>query len=274
MTTEPSSSTPDYTMGYGQEIIDSFRRYTAQSHAAYMYQHLRPGQRLLDFGCGPGSISVGLARAISPGEFHGVDIEESQLEIARKAAEIFGLENMQFHLADAVDLPFENEYFDVAHCHNLLMHVPDTAAVLEEVKRVLRPGGLIACSEMICDSSFTQPDFGVIGRAWDMFADLLAADDGHPQMGRELKGHLVDAGFANIKVTGSFDTYSTSDEIKFIHNIVGQWFLAPEITEAAIKYGATSETLIQQIHEAYEKWKDHPGALCSLAVGEAIANKP
>ncbi|MDE0179479.1 MAG: class I SAM-dependent methyltransferase [Gammaproteobacteria bacterium] len=274
MMTDGMSATPDYTMGFSQEMLESLRRYTAEASAAYLLPYLRPGLRVLDFGCGPGTISVGLAKAVDPGELHGVDMEESQIELARVVAASQGRENATFHVGDVTDLPFEDDFFDVAHGHNVLMHIPDTGAVLTEVKRVLKPGGLIACREMICASSFTHPDFGVIRRAWDMFEDLLAADDGHPQMGKDLKAHLVEAGFAHIQITGSWDIHSTPADIAFIFGFANQWFLSPEITEAAIKYGASTPELVDRIREAYVQWKDHPGALCNLAFGEAVANKP
>ena len=211
---------------------------------------------------------------MAPGELHGVDMEESQVELARLVAGSQGLSNAFFHVADAVDLPFEDGSFDVAHCHNVLMHIPDTAAVLGEIRRVLKPGGIIGCREMIVDSSFTHPDFGIIRRAWEMFADLLVADDGHPQMGKELKDHLVKSGFENIRVTGSFDMYSTPSDVTFIYEFANRWFLSPEIVEAAIKYGATSRELCDAARAAYDRWKDHAGALCALAFGEVVANKP
>ena len=272
--TTGTSATPDYTMGFSEEILQVLRRYTAEASAAYLLPHLRPGFRILDFGCGPGSISVGLAKAVAPGELHGIDMEESQIELARSVAQASGQDNAIFHVGDVTDLPFEDGFFDVAHCHNVLMHVPDTSAVLAEVKRVLKPGGIIGCREMISASSFTHPDFGVIRKAWDMFEDLLAADDGHPQMGKEMKDHIVNAGFANIRVTATIDIYSTPADVTFIHGVAGMWFLSPEITEAAIKYGAATEELCNAISVAYDKWKDHPGAVCGVAFGEAVANKP
>ena len=272
--TDLVSGTPDYTMGFSEEMLESLRRYTAEASAAYLLPYLRPGLRVLDFGCGPGTISVGLAKAINPGELHGVDMEESQIELARSVAQVGGQDNAIFHVADVIDLPFDNGFFDVAHCHNVLMHIPDTSAVLAEVKRVLKPGGIIGCREMICASSFTHPDFGVIRSSWDMFEDLLAADDGHPQIGKDLKFHFVEAGFENIRVTGSFDMYNTAPDVAFIYGFAQQWFLSPEIMEAAIKYGASTQELCDRISAAYDKWKDHPGALCGLAFGEAVANKP
>ncbi|MYE47554.1 MAG: class I SAM-dependent methyltransferase [Chloroflexi bacterium] len=271
---DQQSATPDYTMGFSEEMLESLRRYTAEASAAYLLPYLRPGLRVLDFGCGPGTISVGLANAVAPGELYGVDMEESQIELARSVALASGQDNVIFRVGDVADLQFEDGFFDVAHCHNVLMHIPDTAAVLAEVKRVLKPGGIIGCREMICGSCFTYPDFGVIRQAWDMFEDLLAADDGHPQMGRELKTHFHEAGFTNVHMTSSIDVYSAPADVDFIHGFANTWFLSPEITEAAIKYGAATEALIDAIRDAYDSWRVHPGAWCGLAFGEAVAGKP
>ncbi len=220
--TDETSATPDYTMGFSEEMLESLRRYTAEASAGYLLPYLRPGLRVLDFGCGPGTISSGLAQAAAPGEMHGIDMEASQIELARALAEARGQDNATFHVGDVTDLPFVDGYFDVVHCHNVLMHVPDTAAVLAEVQRVLKPGGILGCREMICSASFTHPDFGVLGSAWGMFADLVAADDGHPQIGKELKRRLAEAGFTGVRGTASFDIYSAPVDVAFIYGFAQQ----------------------------------------------------
>ncbi len=268
------SSTPLYSMGYSEEFINALMRYRAETHAAHLLPHLRPGLRVLDFGSGPGTISIGLAKAVEPGELHGIDMEESQVELARAFAKEGGHDNATFHVGDVSALPFEDDSFDVAHCHNVLMHVPDTQAVLAEVKRVLKPGGIVSAREMIGESSFTHPDYGVIRKAWDMFEDLLDADDGHPQMGKDMKLHFHDAGFKDISVRATFDFYNTPEDVAFIYGIALRWFLAPEIMEAAIQYGASTRELCDQIAIAYDKWRHHPGAICGVAHGELIAHKP
>ena len=274
MMEQQTTATPDYSMGFSEEMLESLMRHSAEAHAAHLLPHVRPGQRVLDFGCGPGTVSVGLAKAAAPGVLHGVDMEESQIELARTIAAEWRQDNAVFQVGDVADLPFEDGYFDVAHCHDVLMYIPDTQAVLAEVMRVLKPGGIIGCREMICQSSFTYPDFGVIGQAWDMFEDIVATDGGHPQMGKRLKGELVEAGFENLRLTGGLDLYATPEEVAFIHRLANEWFLSHEMTDTALNYGASTQELIENIRAAYDRWKDHPGALCGLAFGEAVAGKP
>ena len=272
--TQHMSATPDYTMGFSEEFIESLKRFNAETSAFHLIPYLRPGLRVLDFGCGPGTISVGLANYIDPGELRGVDMEESQIELARELAAASGRSNAIFHVADVTDLPFENDFFDVAHGHNILMHIPDTGAALAEIMRVLKPGGIIGCREMITSASFVYPHLNIIPRSWDMLRDLLMADDGHPDMGMAMKDHLLEAGFANIRMSASFNTYNSPEEITYLYNVANDWLLSSEITLAAIKYGAWTEELSNRLRTAYDRWKSHPAAFAGVAYGEAIANKP
>ena len=75
-----ADQTSEYTMGYSEEFLQLLDRRSAETHAAYLLPHLQSGFRVLDFGCGPGTVTVGLARAVEPGEVHGIDMEESQIE--------------------------------------------------------------------------------------------------------------------------------------------------------------------------------------------------
>ena len=79
----PSSA---YTLNYeGAMTTQNIAGRSSQEHASFFLPLLKPGMSLLDCGCGPGSITLGLAKAVAPGEVTGVDIGESQLEAARKS---------------------------------------------------------------------------------------------------------------------------------------------------------------------------------------------
>ncbi|MCY4435925.1 MAG: methyltransferase domain-containing protein [Chloroflexi bacterium] len=272
-----SDQTPaesSYTMGYGEEFLQLLDERSAQTHAARLLPHLKPGQRLLDFGCGPGTISVGLAKAVEPGEFHGIDMEESQIAIARSAAKAGGHANATFHVGDATKLPFADDYFDVAFCHTVLTHVPDTAAALNEARRVLKPGGLIFSREIIVSSSFIEPGEDKMRFAWNTFAMLLAGNGGHPEMGKELRAHFLAAGFVDVRGAASFDSFGTAQEVGFFCQFVLDWFIAPEIVEVATKHGLATREQFDEWRKDLDEWKDLPGGLAALAFGECMATSP
>ncbi len=263
-----------YTMGYGEEFTQLLDRRSAAGQAAHLMPHLRPGMRVLDFGCGPGSISVGLAQAVEPGELHGVDMEESQIEIARAAAAAGGHGNAHFQTGDVTDLPFEDGYFDAAHCHAVLMHVPDTERALAEVRRVLRPGGVVASREMIVDSSFLEPANEGTAEAWATFAGLLLANGGHPQIGRELRARFHEAGFEDVRAGGSFDFFGTQGDVEFLHGFISDWFYSPKVMAAAVALGLATQQQLDEWRADLDRWKGCDGAVGALAFGEVVARRP
>ena len=264
------ASTSANTMGYSDDFQKLLRLRNAGTSAAHLLPHLEPGMRVLDFGCGPGTISVGLAKAVEPGEFFGVDMEASQIEIARAAADAGGHRNAVFQTADVADLPFEDDSFDVAHCHAVLMHAPQTLAVLAEVRRVLKPGGIISSREMFVDSSFLEPS---LRDGWETFAKLIEANGGHPQIGRELKRLFVEAGFSDISASVSFEPFCTDEDIDFLHGFISAWFFSPDTVEAATKYGIATQEQFDDWRRKLDEWKDTSGALAAFAWGEATGRK-
>lgn len=264
------ASTANYTMGYSDDFQKLLRRRNAGSSAAHLLPHLEPGMRVLDFGCGPGTISVGLAEAVKPGELFGVDMEASQIKIARAAAEAGGHRNAVFQTADVTSLPFEDDSFDVAHCHAVLMHAPDTAAVLAEARRVLKPGGIISSREMFVDSSFLEPS---MRGGWETFARLIKANGGHPQIGRELRRLFIETGFQDISAGVSFEPFCTDEDIDFLHGFVTGWFFSPVTVEAAAKHGIATLEQFDGWRRELDEWKDAPGALAAFAWGEATGRK-
>lgn len=186
----PEKSTPDYTLGHSDDVSGRLARRNAARDAGYLLPHLKPGIRVLDVGCGPGSISLGLAAAVAPGELHGIDMAQSQIDIATSAAHEVGLSNCNFQVADLMALPFPDDHFDVVHCCHVLMHVPDTQSALAEMSRVLKPGGLFGAKEPL-GLSFIEPDIGNLSRATQTFWTVLRSNGGNPQIGKELKAELI-----------------------------------------------------------------------------------
>jgi len=125
-------------------VLRSHRWRTAENSAAYLLPSLSPGQRLLDVGCGPGTITLDLAGRVAPGQTVGVDRDAGVVAEAQRLLESREVPGIEFMTADTYALGFDDESFDVVHAHQLLQHLTDPVAALVEMRRVLRPGDVLA----------------------------------------------------------------------------------------------------------------------------------
>lgn len=133
-----------YMPGYTSNRLDLLRRRTVETHAAFLLPHLASTSRVLDCGCGPGTITVGLAARAFAGEVVGIDIGAHQVRETAALARSHGLSNLQVDLQDVRCLGFPDSTFDVVLAHALLEHLEEPRAALAEMWRVLRPSGLLA----------------------------------------------------------------------------------------------------------------------------------
>ena len=135
-----------YTHGHPGVVVRSHAARTAEDSCAYLLDRLTPGTSLLDVGCGPGSITADLAERVAPGRVRGVEVVPGPLEQARAGAAARGLK-VEFAVDDGYALSDPDGTWDVVHAHQVLQHVSDPVAVLREMGRVARPGGLVAARD-------------------------------------------------------------------------------------------------------------------------------
>jgi ubiquinone/menaquinone biosynthesis C-methylase UbiE len=122
---------------------------------------------VLDAGCGPGTITLGIARKVPPGRVTGIDAEDSQFSTAREHGEREDV-NIEFQKASVYELPFPDGSFNAVFSHALLEHPSDPGAVLAELRRVLKPGGLIGVRAgdmggILIDAASDGPAQGLAG---------------------------------------------------------------------------------------------------------------
>src|SRR5215470_17647914 len=102
-----------YVLSGNATATEMFNQRTVNRDAALVVPHLRPGMRLIDFGCGAGSLTCGFARLVAPADVLGFDVSEEALDRARLLAEQSGLSNVRFSVSNINELDLPSEGFDV-----------------------------------------------------------------------------------------------------------------------------------------------------------------
>ena len=200
---------PDkYTHGHHESVLRSHRWRTAENSAAYLLPHLRSGMALLDVGCGPGNITCDLADRVAPGPVVGLDVSAEVVTAATTDAEARGTANVSFRTGDLYALEFDDDAFDVVHAHQVLQHLTDPVAALAELRRVVRPDGVVAVRDSDYAAMTWAPAEPRLDRWLELYHQVTARNGAEADAGRRLLGWAQQAGFASIEVSSSNWTYA------------------------------------------------------------------
>ncbi|MFA4841367.1 MAG: class I SAM-dependent methyltransferase [Agrococcus sp.] len=185
-----------YSHGHHASVVGAHAARTVENSAAYLSPLLAPGMRVLDVGCGPGSISIDLARRVGRGgSVVGIDMSAEVVEIARRAAKEAGVSNLQFRVGDAYD-PAPGERFDIVHAHQVLQHLGDPVGALTAWRKV---GGLVAARDVIYSATTIHPLTPELVRWRELVLALQTANGGDGDAGAKLKAWARAAGFAQVE---------------------------------------------------------------------------
>ena len=231
-------------------------RRTAEKNAAFLLPHLDDARRLIDAGCGAGSITLGLGSAVASGEVIGIDISEESLVSARALTETQGVGNVRFEKADVHALPFDDASFDAAFAHALLQHVESPKAALRELRRVLRPGGVIGVADADFDGSVLYPTNDSLQRA----TAILARTRRHPHIGKQLRELLHDAGFVSTEASATANFRGSANLTRLDGDFWARYFESEEFITHAESSGWASRKEILECAAAWRAWGEHPGA--------------
>ena len=244
-----------YTHGHHQSVVQSHARRTVEVEGAFALPELRSGMRLLDAGCGPGTITVGLARAVAPAEVVGIDLSEEVLAIAREQALAEGVDNLHFRIDDIYGLDCADSAFDVVFAHQLLQHLTDPVRALREMRRVLRPGGLVAVRDSDYATMSPAPKFPEFDEWLSLYHAVAYANDAEPDAGRYMSGWVRAAGFSDVRLRPNVVAYEGEDA-RVWGRTWSQRILHSSVGAQAVQYGIAEPTDLTRISEGWRRFAE------------------
>ena len=265
-----------YSQGYSESVVRNHAARTAKSEAAFLLPHLRKDSKILDCGCGPGSITCDFADIAPQGFVVGTDLSSDVLAQAEELAKSRNLTNVQFQPANILEglNVVDEDFFDIVYCHQFLLHVPDPVKALQEMRRVCKPGGIVACREGDIDGCIFFPIPDGLHKFWDAFKSTLVSHGASLQAGRRLQAWAREAGFAPDEITKSFGVngYATQEERDRFAGGFMDSLKEGDRRNNLLKQGNT-EVDLDQMQEGWDQWRRDPDGWQFTPQGEVLCMK-
>jgi ubiquinone/menaquinone biosynthesis C-methylase UbiE len=256
-----------YSIGQDSSVHRTFLSRTAESCSYYLLPHLTSTSlKLLDVGCGPDSITADFARILNSGHVTGIDQAHEAVEQAAKTAAERGLTNVSFEVGDAAALPFPDAAFDVVHTHHVLYHLPDPVKALKEMKRVTKPGGLIAYRDGIMSTLTIYPMNSGLSKWKDVVYKTMESEVGDVDGGCKLQVWAREAGL-KIEWQGAscIGAYGRDDRIAMAE-VLGKRGMG----KRAVELGIASQDQLNEAVMFLGAWVENDDSWMARMSGEIL----
>jgi SAM-dependent methyltransferase len=262
-----------YTHGHHESVLRSHTWRTAENSAGYLLPHLRPGLSLLDIGCGPGTITADLARLVAPGDVVGLDASADIVAQAAAQAGGSGLTNLRFETGDLFALPFDEASFDVVHAHQVLQHLADPVAALVELRRVLRPGGILAVRDGDYGGFRWAPADARLDRWLELYLAVTARNGHDALIGPSLLRLAHEAGFDQVTVSSSNWTFADPASRAWWGGLWADRIRYSRLAEQAVAYDLSTPDELASLGQAFVEWAASPDAVFIVPNVEILARR-
>lgn len=263
---------PDrYTHGHHASVLASHRTRTAADSAAYLLPHLRAGQRLLDVGCGPGTITVDLAELVAPGQTVALEREATVLAEVEALAAERGLDDLVTTAGDVYALEFDDASFDIVHAHQVLQHLTDPVAALREMRRVTRPGGLVAARDGDYATMTWYPVERRMERWLEVYCAVARSNGAEPDAGRRLLSWARSAGFSRVEPSATVWLFADETRRGWWSETWAQRSVSSGLATQAVAQGLATHDELEDIATGWREWARRPDAWFCVVNGEILA---
>lgn len=284
LTTNMSHS---YTQGHTASTLATHLLRTAEVDAGFLLPHIQPSSRILDVGCGPGTITTGFAKYAIQGTVIGVDFSEAVVQKAKSLAEeakipSSGPGSVSFQFGNVLKrLPFEDESFDIVYCCQVMGHFPppdQPLQALAEIRRVLKPGGIFANRDGIAQHFYpSHLDLARLFGENAMKVYMGPAYGKHEPTGRQMMAFLRKSGFEvdsdKVQVGGKFVPLTGREGREWLaKRTAGQLQKGEPFYQSWLDAGISADE-IEETLQAVKKWAETEDAWFAQSTSEILAWK-
>lgn len=246
---------------------------SAQVYADFLLPHLTPDTHLVDVGCGSGELTLELAPSVR--QITGIDVDEGEVDEARRKAGLLGIVNADFRLGDAYALDLPGDQADAVFGHSVLEALDRPAEALTEMKRVLRPGGVVAVASVEYGSLILAgPDAALVRRFYEIREQLWKIEGADPFLGRGLRGLLLGAGFVDVAASTTYISYGTTEAVRDFgrgraEDCEDDWYVA-----SAQRHELATPDDLAAMRQAWLEWSESSASYAAFAWCRALGWKP
>ncbi len=265
----------DYIHGFTRDEQDRLYK-QARIHENLIFNNVdfSSQSHILEVGSGVGAQTQILMERFPHLKIDCVDASEAQIQRAQETLQdAITRGQVRIHRADALHLPFPEESFDGTFICWLLEHVQEPVGILEEVRRVLKSGGIIYCNEVLNSTFYLHPYSPYTLKYWFEFNDFQWSVKGDPFIGGKLANYLMKAGYQNVStkvLTHQYDNRTPKQRAAFMD----YWcHLLLSGAKGLIENGRVTQQIVDGMRDELQALKKDPDAVIfySWILARAVA---
>ncbi|NJC23487.1 ubiquinone/menaquinone biosynthesis C-methylase UbiE [Arthrobacter pigmenti] len=257
-----------YSHGHHSSVTSAHSERRAADSAGYLLDHLTSGMDLLDVGCGPGSITADFAALLDPGRVIGMDRSAEVVALAERT--YAGIDNLSFRTGNVYDLDLPDESVDVVHAHQVLQHLTDPVAALREMRRVTRPGGVIAVREADFHAIAWYPPTPELDEWMDTYQQLARSNRAEPDAGRHLLAWAHEAGLTDVEASSSNWLYATPERRRRHAAAWAERVLSSAFAEQTLDRGLSDRAALERMAAGWRRWGESTDGWFLIPCGEIL----